>query len=300
MAWQGLRLQVPGDWFMVAESGGVERGSLRLADSKMLRLDIKWEKAKKVSLPLSMDGLIKTLGRKVKGFRPLERGAGKVSTHKCFYAHYISAENEGYIYIWFCDGSKRVFILNLMLKPEEVWDFKLKMRKVMESFECHIAEEWVPWSFQGISFQTPISYVLTSRSFKVGLTHIGFTYKDSKILIDYQGFANILLTEKYKDLKDFLKKDYYKNLRKMFKGIKPKSIGKSTISEHEALLIVFEKKISSFPRKLMLIVTSRLWTCEEKNRVYALTFSRLKTGKEEADRKFEEIEEKTLSTFKCH
>ena len=295
--WQGIKLQVPEEWELAAEKGGFTKGYIRLDDVTAPKLSMSWDTVKedKAKTPReALKELKKEIKKRDKSVKFLREDAIKVCGHPSRYFHWKSL-TEGYELFWYCPDSKRAFASEFTFKPDEYWNLKPALDKVIESIQCHSTDDTRVWTTLDLKLEVPIEFNLVERSFYATRIHMLFSTREAYFIFDRVGFAQTILTETYSDLQDWLEKVYEPELKRRFKGIKFGRIRSDKVFDHEGLTVHSSYKSGTlFGKKHD--VESQVWFCQQVNKIFAVTTVKEigKNGKLNKGLKL------ILSSVKCH
>jgi len=273
--WNGFELKVPKDWDMSIDRGGFDKGYIRLDGLKFPRLEVSWEQYKEDKVkPLNdiVEAAKKHLRKKDKNVRFIGKDRSiRIYRHPARRIRWRIDGDEGYLIIWYCDKSQRLYRLQIFFKQDEYWSFKSVITEILKSFKCHVGGNLYTWTALDFTLKLPKIFRLEQRTYKVGKIALLFESKDSAIFINRIGMANVVLSEKYDDdLRKLLEEEHLPDIRKRFKIPKFKRVRRFSDERHEGFIMTTSYKSGIFMPKEFFVKT-RVWTCEPSNKIYAVT-----------------------------
>ncbi|MBS7615052.1 hypothetical protein KEJ18_04900 [Candidatus Bathyarchaeota archaeon] len=318
--WNGINFEVPEDARFTRFAGDAKRGSFMFESDEYL-IEGKWEPIPKrrQSISVIATTLIEKMGEQYKkrgrlssrAIKVLEKRDARVYTHDALFM-VVKEQVDERFYLWYCDESNRIVIMRFIFKTFDENSRKI-IRKVIESFICHKEDPNV-WSLLNFSFEAPKDFYLTEAKIAVGRAHFVLTAKKvssfseriSTLIVDYYSLANVVFKDTYKNIDEWFKKNYEKDL---FKQLKKRKI-KFVPEEQRKLLthdLVIKNGISKsgMSWRSTTLYTNLSWYCQESNRIYTVTMASSLAKPIFLKRKISEIEysgllESLLSSFKCH
>jgi len=273
--WNGFELKVPKDWDMSIDRGGFDKGYIRLDGLKFPRLEVSWEQYKEDKVkPLNdiVEAAKKHLRKKDKNVRFIGKDRSiRIYRHPAKRIRWRIDGDEGYLIIWYCDKSQRLYRLQIFFKQDEYWSFKSVITEILKSFKCHVGGNLYTWTALDFTLKLPKIFRLEQRTYKVGKIALLFESKDSAIFINRIGMANVVLSEKYDDdLRKLLEEEHLPDIRKRFKIPKFKRVRRFSDERHEGFIMTTSYKSGIFMPKEFFVKT-RVWICEPSNKIYAVT-----------------------------
>ncbi|MBS7654344.1 MAG: hypothetical protein QXR06_04515 [Candidatus Bathyarchaeia archaeon] len=320
-AWNGFYIEVPENMRLTAEGGNLNSGYLRLEMEGFL-MEVKWDPLDpKKAKPLAevAESFLKTAKKtieketKKKIDLKAEITEGRfVSSHSAYSMIVKSGVREP-IYIWNCNESKRIILVHFTSVLPEKDDIEL-IGRILESFRCHGKEDLIPWSALNMHFALPPSFLLSDRRMAVGRTYLifdeqkpsTFTERGRSLVIEFFSMANVLFGDKCKNLEEWFKVDYWKDLKKRCKNIsfRAAEISVQKVMRHKVIYRRGVKKSGFFWRRTT-VSENFTWYCFKSNRIYSVSFvsyiSRPFFLKRAIDEKDDgKVLQGFLSSFKCH
>ena len=313
MGWQGLSMQVPPAWNLVAYGGDFKAGSLRMDNGEfqthgVLGMDIRWIPAKgKVTgadiekrLTQYLDTITKSAKRQkiaattqtkdVQDAAHPERTGLRGFTWK--------ADRKAVGRIWHCGECGRIIIAQALGGPRD--DFNSLATDVLQTLECHSADsEWRLWSLYDLQTFLPADYALTGKpqlmNIYVQLPFVRGTSLDT-VTVEQWGVANVQLRGAYLD-------QWFREKNKASEGILRYEATEGATHGHPILTLTGRRRGLSYwmsqagPQLVRLQMpathfAARIWECPETNKIFLVqSYSRRPQPKI-----VDEIVERTL----CH
>ncbi len=310
--WNGIFFEIPEETRFTNERGTTKTGYCRL-ESENFFIEFKWEPfAKKKAQPLSgiAEAFIRDLEKKRKRkVKVLSQGNVYVFGHSALHFS-LKSETSDRIYMWYCKESGRIMICRFAFGTLNDSSQKI-IEHIMATLECHRETSNI-WSTLGIRFETPRDFILTDRKMAVGRTYMvfgnqkatSFSEKKREIVVEHFSMANVIFADTYRDLDEWLEKNYMKDLKKRCRGIQFQSKENLKIKRHPAVIKQGTRN-SGFVSRRTSLFTNITWYCSKSNRIYSITVaSRIAKPiplKRVIDHKSHaELMEDMLSKFKCH
>ncbi|NOZ22662.1 MAG: hypothetical protein GXP25_16415 [Planctomycetes bacterium] len=289
--WQGLELEVPADWELGAASGHHESGYIRLDDPDMVRLEMRWEKAKgKVTAKEVVDNHIKEAQKEVKRSKQSFKTKRDLSLvdlegidHECFS---FDAEFQSFGMVRRCGECKRNTFVRVMYRKGD--PIRPVVKRIFESLSDHPAGDGVKWRFFDFAFDSPASMTLKERTLKTGCLEMLFVRRKDEV--EYARVSLASLQMKKKKLKEWFEEFYNKRLRayrcssqeEIFRG------HKSLVYTGEARLLRPVTTLFRIRRDLW----ARVWWCEDSDKLFVFRVT-AKTKQTPDYAKF-------VETIRCH
>jgi len=320
-AWNGFSVEIPESMRLTAEGGHLNSGYLRLEMEGFL-MEIKWDPLDpKRAKPLAevaesfLKTAKKTIEKKTKRKIDLKAEVTEgrfISSHSA-YSMIVKSEAREPIYIWNCSESKRTILVHFTSVLPEKDEVEL-IRSILESLKCHGEEDFIPWSALNMRFALPPSLLLSDRRMAVGRTYLifeeqkpsAFTERGRNLIIEFFSMANVLFRDKCKNLDEWFKADYWKDLKKRCKNVSFQTAETSVqkVMRHKVIHRRGVKKTGLFWRRTT-VSENFTWYCSKSNRIYSVSFVSYvsrpfflkRTIDEESDSK---VLQGFLSSFKCH
>jgi len=312
--WNGFNFEIPEDLRFTREGGDAKTGYMRFSSDRLL-LELRWQsfkdkKPKKVK-PIEevADDLLKKIEKSVKRKIHVKRKSTTfINQHNSYFMSLKTNFDES-IYLWCCEESGRIIICRFMLtSPDE--DVRDTVERMVNSMKCH-SEGSNVWSIMGFRFEAPNTFMLTDRKITLGRAHIllseqkltPFTESRREVLVEYFSMANVRFKD-YKNPKRWFEKNYMKELKRRYRGIKFQESKPRRFRGHIAYLRR-GVAVTGLTTRRSSLYTNLTWYCSNLNRIYTLTLSShisrpvflKRTLDEDA---FENFVKEVTSSVRCH
>ena len=296
MGWQGLAMQVPPEWNLVAYGGDSKAGSLRLDNGEfvthgILGVDIRWMPVKgsvtdgdiEKRLTQYLESITKSAKRQkiaavtqvkvVQDSRHPERTGLRTFTWK--------ADRKAVGRIWHCGECGRVIIAQVLGGPRD--DFHSLAADVLQTLDCHPAEPgWRLWSLYDLQTQLPADYALSGKpqlmNIYVQLPSARGTSLDI-VTVEQWGVANVQLRGAYLD-QWFREKNKAAEGSLRYDAQEGKSHGHPVLALNGRRTGLVYWLSQALPQILRLQrpathFAARIWECPEGNKIFLVqSFSR--------------------------
>lgn len=293
--WEGISFITPNGWDLSLIEGEDRKGYLRIDDSHMARIEVKWERSRGHFSPTKIaDRYIQNLKRTVKKTSDFEvernvkikdtqfilkRGKGEFFIVR-------QEDLNSYCLAWNCGVCNRVLLMRVLAKSEE--DFDGIVGKIYRSLKDHSIRGMNTWSIYGFLFRLPDDFVLEKRSLLSGRIQLTFKNKQERLQIERLSLADLLLENDSLEnwFRNFFRKDLWSFEYRLQKeeGLR-----------HDVLRIdgIAKRKIISFghlgKKKLL---NGYLWKCPLSNKIFLLMHINATTNERLLKRLYQQI--------KCH
>ncbi|RKY05317.1 hypothetical protein DRP77_01330 [Candidatus Poribacteria bacterium] len=304
--WQGIKAIIPSDWEIGALSGDWRSGYLRLEDSLMPRLELKWSTHKrKPDLHAILDGYFKNLRKeerkKGEGLR-IRRGVKLVKDLSAFEGKEVvfftcrSSRFKANGMIWFCPECRRTLIAQLNAAPGEGALLR-ETGRIFSSIKDHPEGETNLWTAYGLSVEVPRRYKLESHKMMSAYLMLSFADGSRKVVVERYGLAEVLLKDS--SFEEWFRRVYSKELKGYGFTLK----GESPVPGHDGLKLEGEKVrfTDKIPIPLLSLLNApfrrrrisiRAWRCVKSNRIFVVRVM----AKGDTSR----IADRISSTIECH
>jgi len=218
IGWLETSLQVPDDWDLIAESGGINEAYMRFDSVDRIRMELKWERTKKrgEAMPLlAVDGYIKEVTKSAKAKKSanvVEKGNAKVAGHKAYYNMWELKDEWFITTCWLCPDEGKMFLVQYFLAPGE--NKSDRFEEILRGVECHMEGDFYNYRLFGARFQTPKGYQLSARKILVGRVRTSFVHVDSMLYLSWVGMAKEQL-KKHETIGRFFKSVEAPDVRSM-------------------------------------------------------------------------------------
>lgn len=172
--WQGFGCRTPADWEIAAQQGDFRKGYVRLNDSTMPRMEIKWERKRRTPELADMERAYERGRKRDRGLEPLP---GHPDTN-------IPA--AGFRFLRFRWKGRTIFEDALVSFPETRRGVVIRIyaesrqkgedftRRVLGSLEDQLAGERTLWTAYGFACGVPSGFGLRKADLRAGFLHLGF------------------------------------------------------------------------------------------------------------------------------
>jgi len=193
IGWLETSLQIPDDWDLIAESGGINEAYMRFDSVDRVRMELKWERTKKrgEAMPLlAIDGYVKEVTKSTKDKKPanvVEKGNAKVAGHKAYYSMWGLKDERFITTCWLCPDDGKMVLVQYFLAPGESKSDRFE--DILRGVECHTEGDFYDYELFGARFQVPKGYQLSARKILVGRVRTSFVHVDSALYLSWVGMA---------------------------------------------------------------------------------------------------------------
>ena len=308
--WAGIQLEIPHTWEISGISGDEKNGYLRLDDSEMPRLELKWAKTRK-----KKPDLHKTLDEYFKLVRKNYKRGGNVS----FRRNVDLIKDEDFLkdntvlgFSWkggirangliiHNPNTKRIIIVQVMGRLKENW--RPIVLRIFKSISDQADPQHTVWSAYGLRLAAPKNYKLETQKLLSGYLLFAFTRgKHRKISVERYGPAEVLLNEfssEPNQLEAWFKTRYAKAIRGYGFEVSPNNehgderitfVGQQTRLYDNVPLssVLILDKIRKRTRLVFFI-----WRCHHTNRIYVVQ----SIGRTEVS---EKLAQQVAESIHCH
>lgn len=201
-AWEGIAVQAPEAWNIVATSGTSDEGYYRVDGSEGEVAEFRWRKVR--SQPdledVARDYLkqVKKSGRKQKnifegdilGFRRRARSRKGQNLPTQVRFEWLS-ERQAFGKLLWCADCKRIIIAQVSFSAGRV--DRNQAEAVLGSLHDHGADDKVEWGLYGLSFRTPPTVKLVRQQLMSGFLSMNFKGRTGRVIVERWGLAEELL-----------------------------------------------------------------------------------------------------------
>lgn len=216
IGWLEMSVQVPDDWDLVAESGGISEAYMRFDSVDRVRMEIKWERTKKrgEAMPvLAIDGYIKEATKSVKDKKSvsvIEKGNARVAGHKASYSMWKIKDEFFITTCWLCQDEGKIVLAQYFLAPGESKSDQFE--EVLRGIECHTEGDFYNYRLFGVKFQVPKGFQPSTRKILVGRVRTSFVRMDSILYLSWVAMAREQL-RKHKTIGRFFNSSEASNVK---------------------------------------------------------------------------------------
>ena len=299
LGWQGYSTQVPDGWNPGKFSGTRARGDLRVDDEVGVRLELRWEEAKKVpDVGKSVANFLATLEKEAKRRRqPFQRveGAKSVSRGKKKQEQVTSfgwigdpksPSSCGFGAAWFCPTCGRVTSAHIIGHAgEKAAKIERLAGEILTPLQCHGEGGWDTWSFYGLHIEIPVEFELARAQMLLNRTElewirprpvgiVGWGRRAERLKLERFPAANVLLADV--SLSEWANRHALEKKQ----GLRLSPAGEIEVNGHEAVLLLGGPRdprvalsVWFFDRLLRRRTPRgemRVWNCPASNRIWTL------------------------------
>lgn len=202
IAWQGISFLVPSDWHVVQLHIAQNEGYMRMDDSEMVRLELRWlvmPIGRAINLREQAETYLSRISKELK-----KRGKSlkqSIDT-KLVGRHQVKGRDvvtfswaNDYIgegMIWWCEKCNKLLMVQVIGSRGE----KLRevARKVFVNISDHSSDEWHEWVLFGLNFKVHSSMRLCGHKVESGFVRLHFKRGDEESLeVARWSAANLIL-----------------------------------------------------------------------------------------------------------
>ncbi len=289
VGWQGLTVQAPPAWNLVAYGGDAKAGNLRLDNGELqaqgvLGMDLRWIPVKgKVSdadlekrLRQYLDTIEKSAKRqKISAAVQIKSLSDDAHPERLGLRGFTwKADKRAAGRIWHCEECRRVVIAQVLGGTRG--DFAATAADVLQTLRCHPEDpDWRTWSLYDLHTALPGDYTLSG---KVQLMNIYVQLPFSRantldtITVEQWGVANVQLRNAYLD-------QWFREKNRAQEGMLRYEGRESSAAGHPALALTGRKTGLSYwagqaipqitrLQKPATYFEARVWECPETNKIF--------------------------------
>ncbi len=264
--WQGLSLTVPEHWTLVTTRGGRESGYVRLADSEMPRLEVRWEKSDQLNPPSrTVDKYLSKLrksarkeGTELEVHRDLRLAAPPGKDVECY--RWVG-EQQAVAMLSRCTDCLRSVHVQLLGGAGE--QLKSLARTVLASLQDHAPDGWDLWKFLDVEFKSPAGPKLKGYKLHAGCIRMPFKQRGLSLEFVRVSLAEVLLSGA--SLREWFLDFYEKQLRRRAFRLEER-----TIKSHPGLMLEGRARLYVNPLAVVgrrRVLRAACWRCEQTNRL---------------------------------
>ena len=296
MGWQGLTMQVPPAWNLVAYGGDAKAGSLRLDNGEftthgVLGVDVRWIRIKgkltdadiEKRLIQYLDSIEKSAKRQktpaVTSVKTLEdpRHPERLGLRGFSW----KADRKAVGRIWHCSECGRVIIAQVLGGVRD--DFNNVAADALSTLDCHPADpDWRPWSLYDLTTGVPGDYTLTGKPQLMNVyVQLPFARGNSldTLTVEQWGVANVQLRGAYLD-------QWFRQKNKALEPMLRYDATETEVHGHPALALNGRRTgvsywASQVPAQIARLqkpatyFAARIWECPDSNKIHLVqSFSR--------------------------
>jgi hypothetical protein len=195
IAWQGIQLQVPEEWFLNGFSGDWREGLLTISSPGRTHLDLKWVRTKARSdLQLHLQQFLKRLERDARKQRARFSGTLEPDDNAGFRFRWSGLEHAvGRIQR--CPECHCITLMQLRTAARHE-PLHTLASAIFDTLRDHPDEDgWVEWSLYGLRTAVPERFRLEKQAILTGQTRLVFRAGRERLLVERIARAEQLLKE---------------------------------------------------------------------------------------------------------
>ncbi|MCX7992776.1 MAG: hypothetical protein N2651_03805, partial [Fimbriimonadales bacterium] len=183
IGWQGIRLNVPTDWFLKGYSGEWRDGFMQIGSPHSAEIDLKWTRSRrKTDLNFVLHQFLKKLERaKHKARQPFAGTLHPVDEHHIEFRWRSDERAVGRIRRY----PEQHTIVLIQLRSTSKHDALFQVaRPIFESVRvAPDADGWVEWSLYGLQTAAPADFRLEKAQVLTGQTRLSLHRRHERLLI---------------------------------------------------------------------------------------------------------------------
>jgi hypothetical protein len=304
--WQGITCEIPSEWELSGLSGDHKDGYLRLDDTVMPRMELKWSRSKKKKPDLQsiLDNYFKSVRKTYEKNKRLNisRDVNLISEEEFFenrttvsFFHW-KGDIRAFGAIWHCSECKRIVVVQIIGQlKEKIRDMVIS---IITSLKDHPSGHSSYWNVYSLPVEIPRRYNLDKHKLMSGYILLSFVDGSRKLAVERYGMVDILL--KGKSIEDWFRESYAKEMKKYGFSINHLSDSSDVDNKFELVgektRIVDRIPFASFQfiDKIMRRqnLAAYIWHCRKSNRIFVVRCIAKRNALETAS----EVEK----SVKCH
>ncbi|ABN70486.1 hypothetical protein Smar_1395 [Staphylothermus marinus F1] len=201
ISWNKVEVKLPGGWEITREGGTSINGVLVAAPETGAKLEIYWRHSKPSDFPKAYEKYLEKLEKK--GFVRKNSFSTTLHKHKVLGYFLRDENNKVFTASWFCDETRRLFIVQLDGKSVSMGLFT----SILNNINCHpIHNGMVNWRLMGIGLRLYEDYFVNLRDFKIGYSMAYFMSRDKKVHVIQYSIARYVIESQETSEDDVFKK----------------------------------------------------------------------------------------------
>ena len=271
LGWQGISFDVPEDWCPASLQGDAANGYLRVEDETHIRLELRWETARRAVAAATrlVDEYLKQTRKK------LPRGLPEPSVDRGRAVKELAAlDHEAFTWrgggfnahslLLVAPDSRRVVHLRVFF--EEGGEHKALARQIFGSVHLAPADGAVEWAVFGLRFDAPAGWRLERSALRTGSLQFLFKDGNDELEVVRQSLAAITLQKV--SLEQWVRKQFAKALRAYRCTARADEYRGHDAVRCDGELSLRARPLAVFrPRRY---VTALAWHCAETDKLFAL------------------------------
>ncbi len=271
LGWQGISFDVPEDWCPGSLEGDAANGYLRVEDESHIRLELRWETARKAVAAAArlVDDYVKQTRKK------LPRGAPEPSVDRGRAVKELAGlDHEAFTWrgggfsahslLLVAPDAKRVVHLRVFF--EEGGEHKALARRLFDSVRLAPADGAAEWAVFGLRFESPAGWRLEESALRTGLLRFLFKAGNDELEIVRQSLAAITLQRV--SLEQWLRGQFAKALRSYRCTGRGDEYRGHAAARYGGELSLRARPLAVFRRRRYN--TTLAWHCTESDKLFAL------------------------------
>ncbi len=217
--WNGLSCEMPRDWDLSNMNTTRKNGYFSFDDERFRRLEIKFDKAKRLGKPdleKTLNYYFDSIRKKLKRHVPFDvemdiklTGFGDVPEERNYRTYGWSSDAVARGMIWHCTECNRITIAQCM-SPANKANLR-EMGEVLRTIKCHPEGEEQTWAVFDFCVQAPKELSVVDQKLQAGFISLTLDGKPGYVVIDRLGMASAVV--KHTPLDRYVEKTHYKKLR---------------------------------------------------------------------------------------
>lgn len=268
-AWQGLQCEVPSDWELGSVTGDARKGSLRLEDEELSRLEARWETGRpRTDLEPVLDRHIADLEKAARKRRlsfNVERDVPVAAPDGMQVATFEwKSDYKALNLLTFCPECHRIALLRAIARKGE--RIRPIAARVFESFRDHAQGETVPWAVYGMRLDAPKRFELERNTLNLQRIELGFRDGGDQATAARFNLAGHKLRDM--TLRQWAASTY----RKEWSGLALRAEEESYRGRPGLKLSGRHKRLSVPGLFSKARFAARVWHCQEEDKLYVATW----------------------------
>ncbi len=279
--WNGLTCIIPDEWDVSGIDGRSRQGYFTFDDERTRRLEIKYERARRIGKPdleKTLESYFAAVRKQVgrKGTFDVDHDIELVDAdlmpEEFDYRTYgWTSDMTGRGIIWFCPTCRRIVIAQCLAEKNRA--NLRELSQVLTSIRCHSDAPTNMWGVFDFAVEVPREFQLESNRLQAGLISLTFSDRKRRLIVDRLGLVHAIL--KHSSIGEYVAKVHYKKLRRRRLRFTEESWGLNAgyrIEGERFRLLYLIPGVRDFIRRLRRRdhIGGRIWHSEEANRLYVI------------------------------
>jgi len=295
VGWQGIVLDAPADWSLVAVSGDDKKGYFRVDSPIASAVEVKWERASGKAPDLMVKGreflstIEKSLRKKkIKFSKDIKQDKSDPNAVNFLWR----ADRLGQGRLVYCQQCQRVIIAQITAAREE--NVSTIAPDMLGSIRDHREDGWIEWALYGLGFAVPDGYTIEKHVLMSGYIALFFKRGAQTLVVERWGLASTLLAKD--DMEEWYRKDAVPDIKGYKVNFEPdevkahqglKIVGRRSGIKQMAKAAFYSLTLHPHPKYL----TGYVWHCADSNRLFSVRAAHVED---------DDITEKVRDLIKCH